>query len=106
MSRALMSSRALTAICCSLLSRILRVGSIRVKAVLFNIAQNRGGKQGPAPVPAGGAPRELRTNRGRGNGQRRDRLLVNGPSGRGKQEVRLVHEPRFSLGGGPPRTLP
>src|SRR5262245_41131331 len=98
MSRALMSSRALTAICCSLLSRILRVGSIRVKVVLVNIAQNRGGKQGPDGIPAGGTPRKLCTNGGRGDGKRRDRLLVDGPGGLGKQGVRPVDEARFPLG--------
>src|SRR4029079_8600181 len=88
MSRALMSSRAATAVCCSLLSRILLVGLNRVKVVLVNIAQNGGAHHLADRIAAGATPRELRANHTRGNRLRCNRLLVNNSGRRRKQGLR------------------
>src|SRR5262245_60842824 len=71
MSRALMSSRAVTAVFWILLRRI-RERAIELVAV--NIGQNGGGKQTAYRGDAFRAARELRAYRRRGNVVRRDRL--------------------------------
>src|SRR2546430_5546626 len=60
-SRALMSSRAVTAIFCSLLDRRIRCGTVKV--ITVNISQNGSGKQTAKLRPARSATRERGANR-------------------------------------------
>src|SRR4029453_6645972 len=83
MSRPLMSSRAETAVCCSLLSRILWY---RIKMVLVNIGQNSGREQTRHCPPALVAASKLRADLGSRDGVRRYLLLENDAGGGGKQD--------------------
>src|SRR5215468_4634690 len=94
MSRALMSSRAVTAVCWILLRRI-RERPIHL--VAFNICQNRGGKQTAHIADPGGAARERGADRAGGDRLRRDRHAQDRAGERARESRRVGGEPPFPM---------
>src|SRR5580765_4259831 len=98
MSRALMSSRAETAVFCKRLSRILGRGLGSVEPVAANIGQNAVREQTAYRREAGGAPRKCGADSGGGDRLRRHVLSIDGAGRGGTQGRRIGREARRPLG--------
>src|SRR5213076_900429 len=98
MSRALMSSRAVPATCCSRLRRILRESVDPIEPVATNIGQNAVGEQTPHGGDAVSSARDSCTNRARRNRLWSDTLSINGAERLLAQERGIGNEPRFPFG--------
>src|SRR5437667_10978144 len=97
MSRALMSSRAVTATCCSRLRRILSVGMDSIEPVATNIGQNAVGEQTPHGGDAVSSARDRCANCARRNRLRSDTLSINGAQRLNAQERGIGHEPGIPI---------